>query len=229
MMCLKQGFIFFMLMYCLSSCLSDNKNHGQIEKDNKLLSLDTISSFYPSETEGIDSSRIFFQAAIDLLRENSFFLTTENDTMVYLEAVNLMEKAIVLDVNNINVYNNLSRLYFKLGRFDEAIKTLDKLLLADSSYVQAIVSQGFIYEKTGSNQTAIEKYDYVLTYYNQNIVNDFNVDINRLFLMLLLDEIENVSLELERIKRQYPEQNIDFFELQFQNFDRKKFIDNSLR
>ena len=229
MMCLKQGFIFFMLMYCLSSCLSDNKNHGQIEKDNKLLSLDTISSFYPSETEGIDSSRIFFQAAIDLLRENSFFLTTENDTMVYLEAVNLMEKAIVLDVNNINVYNNLSRLYFKLGRFDEAIKTLDKLLLADSSYVQAIVSQGFIYEKIGSNQTAIEKYDYVLTYYNQNIVNDFNVDINRLFLMLLLDEIENVSLELERIKRQYPEQNIDFFELQFQNFDRKKFIDNSLR
>ena len=229
MMHLKQSFIFLLLTYCLLSCSSDNKNQGQIEEDNKLLNLDTVSSFYSEGSEGVDSSRIYFQNAIDMLREISFFLTTENDTIVYLEAVNLMEKAIVLDVKNLNTYNNLSRLYFKLGRFNEAIRTLDRLLLVDSNYVQAITAQGFIYEKIGDMQTAIGKYDYVLSYYNQNIVNDFSIEINRLFLMLLLGEIENVSLELERIKRKYPKQNVDFFELQFENFDRKKFIDNSLR
>lgn len=229
MMHLIQSFIFLLLTYSLLSCSSDNKNQGQIEEDNKLLNLDTVSSCYSEGSEGVDSSRIYFQNAIDMLREISFFLTTENDTIVYLEAVNLMEKAIVLDVKNLNTYNNLSRLYFKLGRFNEAIRTLDRLLLVDSNYVQAITAQGFIYEKIGDMQTAIGKYDYVLSYYNQNIVNDFSIEINRLFLMLLLGETENVSLELERIKRKFPKQNLDFFELQFENFDRKKFIDNSLR
>ncbi len=111
----------------------------------------------------------------------------------------------------------------------KAIQVLDKLLKVDSNYVEAITSQGFIYEKMGEQEKAMSSYKKALNIYSFRLIKNYGDHINKSFLVMLLYG-ENPALEeLKEVKKLYPEKNVLFFENQFRNFDREIFIKNSLR
>lgn len=176
----------------------------------------------------LDSKQLF-DKAIELQRENGFFLTTSKDTQVFVNSASLMEKAISLDTKNLNLYTNLAKVYFKLDNTEKAIQVLDNLFKVDSSYVEAISSQGFIYEKIGEREKACKKYKKALDVYSFRLNKEYGDYVNRAFLIMLLYGEKSALEELEKINRKYPEEDVSFFEYQFQNFDRGNFIKNSIR
>lgn len=179
-------------------------------------------------TKQLNSKQVF-EKAIDLQRKNGFFLSTPKDTQVFINSAILMEKAITLDSSNQNIYMNLAKVYFKLDSVSKAIQVLDKLLKVDSNYVEAITSQGFIYEKMGEQEKAMNSYKKALNIYSFRLIKNYGDRINKSFLVMLLYG-ENPALEeLEEVKKLYPEKDVSFFENQFRNFDREIFIKNSLR
>ena len=179
-------------------------------------------------TQKLESKKVF-EEAIDLQRKNGFFLSTPKDTLVLINSAYLMEKAIVLDSSNKNIYVNLTKVYIRLDSLTKAIHVLDKLLEIDSNYVEAITSKGFIYERMGEKNKSDTSYKQALDIYNLRLNKTYGDYINKSFLVMLLYGNNKALQELEEIKKLYSEEDISFFITQFNNFDRNIFIQNSLR
>ena len=173
-------------------------------------------------------SKKVFEEAIDLQRKNGFFLSTPKDTLVLINSAYLMEKAIALDSSNKNFYVNLTKVYIKLDSVTKAIQVLDKLLELEPNYVEVITSKGFIYERLGEKNKSDMSYKKALDIYNLRINKTYGDYINKSFLVMLLYGKNEALQELEEINKLYPEEDISFFITQFNNFDRSKFIHNSL-
>ena len=162
-----------------------------------------------------------FEKAIDLQRNNGFFLSTPKDTQVFIHSAILMEKAITLDSSNQNIYVNLAQVYFKLDSICKAIQVLDKLLKVDSNYVEAITSQGFMYEMMGEEEKAMSSYKKALNIYSFRLIKKYGDHINKSFLVMLIYG-ENPALEeLKEVKKLYPEKDVSFFEINFETLIKK--------
>lgn len=190
------------------------------------------SSFQQENEQGRKSQMVlnreaekYFEKAIGLQRDNGFFLSTKEDTLILLEAAGLIEKAIKLDSLNQNFYYNLSQLHFRLGNNNRAIQILDKYLVVDPENEEAITAQGFLFEKMGNLRKASNRYRTALELYDEKT---YGARINKAFLILLLHGVDQAMLELKEIEEEFPEQDLSAFEYQFKNFNREQFINNSL-
>lgn len=71
-------------------------------------------------------------------------------------------KANLIDSNNIDVLNNMATALDELGRSDEAISILNKIIIIDSSYIGPYVNLGYQYTKLGKYAEALRYFDKAL-------------------------------------------------------------------
>lgn len=71
-------------------------------------------------------------------------------------------KANLIDSNNLDVLNNMATALDELGRSDEAISILNKIITIDSSYIGPYVNLGYQYTKLGKYAEALRYFDKAL-------------------------------------------------------------------
>lgn len=211
-------------LFFLSCSIGENRNQNS---DISNQAVDNSQKFVITK-ELQDSSKVLLERAINLQKENGFFLITKKDTMVYLESAKLISAAISIDQSNPNFYVNLSKIQFKLDQVETAIETLEKLIKIKPNYVEAITAQGFMLEKIGQQKEAEEHYRVALEAYTNKKEKEYGDLINRVFLILLLEGKDDALKEFEEIERTIPDEEVSFFKMRIQNFNRESFIDNGL-
>jgi tetratricopeptide (TPR) repeat protein len=176
-----------------------------------------------------DSSSVIFEKAIQLQRDNGFFLLTRKDTLVYWESAKLISEAISIDPSNLYYYSNLAKIQFKLDQIDLAIATIDKLLDLNPKYIEALTAKGFMLEKIGNIQGAKDYYRYAIAEYDaKKEVSPWDIK-NKIFLILLLEGKEEARLELQEVKGIISDSDYHYMEDQISFFNRNSFIDNGLK
>ena len=81
----------------------------------------------------------------------------------YPLAILYLEKAIELNPNLKEAYNNLGRILNDLERPDEALKHLEKALKIDPNYVSALINKGITLAKLGRFNEALRDFERALT------------------------------------------------------------------
>ena len=74
---------------------------------------------------------------------------------LYNMALHFYEKALEINPNLKEAWNNLADLYNRLGMFEEALKCSDKALGVDASYTSALVNRGIALAQLGKLEEAI--------------------------------------------------------------------------
>jgi len=149
-----------------------------------------------------------------------------NDDSLYL-AINLLDSAIKLDSTNYNSLAIKCQIECTLGKYEEAIKDINHILSIKKDYLVIKAAKGFIYEKMGNRNQAEKVYKEVLNDYNEKIKSDSNSiddEINRNFIILLLDKDAGIKA-FEILHKSYPNnKNINDLHETYYQFDREKFI-----
>ncbi len=81
----------------------------------------------------------------------------------YQKAYEDYSRAFLLDTNHIATINNIATVLDELGRVEEAIGYLKKIILLDSTFIGSYVNLGFQFTKLGRYQEAIEFFGKALT------------------------------------------------------------------
>ena len=76
----------------------------------------------------------------------------------YSSAVANFEKAITLDENNLESYNNLAIAYKKLNRLNEAKALYKKILTRAPSHAEASYNLALLFEDEGNIESAVRFY-----------------------------------------------------------------------
>jgi tetratricopeptide (TPR) repeat protein len=77
----------------------------------------------------------------------------------YQQAIKDFDKAIELNPNLAEAYNNRGLVYGKLGNLQQAIKDFDKAIELNPNYAEAYYSRGIAFGKLGNLQQEIKDYD----------------------------------------------------------------------
>lgn len=166
--------------------------------------------------------------AMEIFNQTIFKPLSESENKLN-EALFLLNKAISLDSNYLLAYNNKVNVELKLGNYNAALKTLDKIYELDNN-AETISLQGFIYEKTGQLDSANKKYIQAMEMYeNQINQNPELVELKaaRAF-MLIFTENEKVALiEINNLLKQYPNnESAIMMEQTIRHFHRESFIND---
>lgn len=113
----------------------------------------------------IDNTRALERAEDDSLRLFLFSNRALNYVMKrdFQNAYEDNYKAWLIDTSNMDVINNMATILDELGRVDEAIAMLKKLVHLDSNYIAAYVNLGFQHSKLGKHKEAIDYLNKALT------------------------------------------------------------------
>lgn len=132
-----------------------------------------------------------------------------------------LNEAIELDVNYALAYSNKANVLIKLQRYENAIEVLEEASKLKDDYAEVISLQGFYYEKIGESKLANEKYQEALKAYNNRISSSGKLEdkASRAFILLFTHGKQSALKEINRLKDEYPEdqlvegmkQTIDFF------------------
>ena len=166
-------------------------------------------------------------SAVDLIGQVSLYNDSLNGVL-YDSALAYLDKAIGIDSLYWNAYSNKVQVLLRQGQFGKSLEVLDELQSIKSDFAEAIMAQGFILEKMGRNEGAIDKYKQALDVYKKRLKNDpgnlwAQSDIAFLYLFLedknrAIDEIQNLILENPNDKR------LKTMERVIKDFNREKFI-----
>jgi len=112
----------------------------------------------------IYQSQGMYKEAIEILtegikiKENVLLLQNLGGIYVRLgmfdKAINLLDKALKINSNNLGVLNNLSGAYFGLKRYDDAIKTLNQIISIDKNNYKIYLNLSLIYLEKGERDKA---------------------------------------------------------------------------
>lgn len=229
---MKTVYLIIPLLIVLVSCHKDNTNNYTTNEgdeevvENKSVAL--IDSSKIAVDTSFDSAFEYFEFGVNILRENGFFLSTRNDTLIYLKAAKYMQKSIELDTCFISGYENLAKIYYKVDSNLSAICVLDKLLMVDPNHIEAVATKGFILENMCEIEDAVMQYEKALSMYlvkSDPLCDDY---INMAFLVLLLHGKKAGIKDLESIRIKCPNVDVELYIKQFENFNRKEFIKDAL-
>tara|TARA_B110000902_G_scaffold232876_1_gene276212 strand:- start:209 stop:742 length:534 start_codon:yes stop_codon:yes gene_type:complete len=78
------------------------------------------------------------------------------------EAIELLTKALVMNPNDIECYNNRGWDYYELGQLKKAMFDFENILKIDSLNTAGIYGIGFLYYEQGQFQDAIDKFNKVI-------------------------------------------------------------------
>ena len=94
----------------------------------------------------------------DIISEGNTFYYQDK----YNEAIDCFDKALEIDSNNVDAWNNKANALYSLGRYDEAIQCYDRALEIDEMYTNAWNNKGLALGKLGRYDEAIQYYDRTL-------------------------------------------------------------------
>lgn len=187
-------------------------------------SSNTEERYTGSATLDSDKAKKINNEAMALVARNPF----DKDSIE--RSIKLLDKAITLDSNSVQFLNNKLSLVCSLdGRYDEKISLLNKLI-EKTDHVSYKLAKINLLSKT-RNVDAASLYAETLRYYNEQsekFPDSINVQIDRLFVKLLIDDTEIVRNEFEKIKDKNPDHPyVVNFSYSLDDFNREEFL-NSL-
>lgn len=158
------------------------------------------------------------------------FLSNESNKDSILNALELIDKAILIDSTFYPAYESKVTLLCSLGRYFESIDALDKSLIIKPNVPETEMLKGFILERIGNNVEALKTYNIALDDYNKKIkLDSSNVSLllSRAFTYFFIDNYQRGMQEYEIISKKYPGNRFvsEAHEL-FYSFDRKAYIND---
>ena len=76
----------------------------------------------------------------------------------YTEAIEYYDRAIAVEPNFAEVYNNKGNALREVGEVKEAVKIIQRAIKLNPTYVEAYYNLGLVYQKSGDNERAIKNY-----------------------------------------------------------------------
>ncbi len=150
------------------------------------------------------------------------------DTTKVLQIIDLFDKAIKLDTTYYLAYGNKAEFLARIGRYDDAIKTLDQVINIYPKYKEGITMIGLLFDKLKQNKRAKEYYKKALSVYNAKIdqyPDSVSLSINKIFIQFLMGNDSLATNSLDKLSVKYPKnENIKLFKEIYGNFDKKTFI-----
>lgn len=192
-----------------------------------LLSCNSNSDFQETEQKIVDSVAI--QLNDSAMKRYQDYVFGKDESISNLEvAIEELNQAIEIEPEVANFYSNRSQLLLLLGKNDEAIEALKKILTFKPDFAEGIESIGYIYEITDNYSEAQKWYQKAIEAYEQRIKEDRYLINSKLAIVHLLFFTENAESALQaynELKQEYPEsEEIQFAEPFFKEFDREKFL-----
>ena len=99
--------------------------------------------------------------------------TSEERQMAYKKSIEHYARAIALNPNLTEVYNNLGLIYEQKGDYQKAIENFDRAIHLNPNYAEAYSNLGLVYKQQGNYNKAIENFDRAI-YLNPNHVTSYN-------------------------------------------------------
>ncbi|MDY0078772.1 MAG: hypothetical protein RBR87_16000 [Bacteroidales bacterium] len=149
------------------------------------------------------------------------------DTLTLVKAIEILDKAIMLDSLYNLAYANKALVLKRLNKEDEALLVLRDITKLRPDYAEGFAMLGFTYEKFGNLDSAFIKYKSAINAYSHRIEQTNNVSdkINRAFILSLIDKEKGLR-EIDYLIEENPDDETVFFWKQqlFDEFNREKFI-----
>jgi tetratricopeptide (TPR) repeat protein len=167
------------------------------------------------------------------LNDSAVALTRSFDSLDYVKAIALLDKATTIDTNFYTAYWNKLAFQSQLGQYNNALQTAKQLKRIKPNAPDFYVTTGMLYEKTGDSISAQSQYKEALIRYDK-ILDTMDIK-NKDYDMLLMNK--GVSLILvgqqtkgnDIIKKLYDKQTDvaykEMFEM-FLNKSRQEILDN---
>jgi tetratricopeptide (TPR) repeat protein len=200
---MKRSILILFIVTCLTSCNGQEKN--------------SLSRYDPAAVQ-------LNNLAMDIYNLNS------QNTDSISKSVYLLTLAIQKDSTYYLAYGNKASLLCQIGKSDEAIAVLDKILTQKKDIVELLTFKGFLFEKTGNVSKAMEIYNSALSLYNQKLKTDssnISLMLNRAFIYFFVEGNDRAIKEFLIISDTYPNNDqVTIMKDNFLLFDRKVYIDS---
>lgn len=119
-------------------------------------------------------------------------------------AKNALERALLLDSTNLNIYNNLANVYGDLGDTEESLRQLKRIIAIDPNYIMGYINIGYALQEKG-------RFDESLSYFDRAIeikVKDVSLYgyayCNRSFSKLKLKDLEGAMADVNKSLTFFP-------------------------
>jgi tetratricopeptide (TPR) repeat protein len=167
-------------------------------------------------------------SAVGLLMKTIPFQDSAN-TELNRKALKYLNKAIKADSLYQLLYSNKVDVLKNLGRYEEAIKTLNNAARVISGYAEAYAVQAFLYEKMDKLDSANFMYSQALKANQRRIGEEpknINHQINLAFLLLFTEGKTEALYEIEDIIEKTNDEQAIEFKAFIKSFNRDQFIVN---
>lgn len=207
---------FLIITSVLSSCTQNNKN-----EESTTVNRITKQKYIPKQ-EAVSLN----DSAVSLLIQVVPFQDSVN-AKLNRKALTYLNKALKVDSLYQLAYSNKVDVLRNIGRFEEAIKTLEQTSEIFDGYAEAYSARGFLYEKIGKRDSAYIMYNLALKAYQKRILEEpenINHQINVAFILLFTDGKTESLYEIEDIIQKTNDKQALDFRAVIKSFERDQFI-----
>ena len=141
-------------------------------------------------SDSLKLSKEYFNLAKASLKQQNYILRYKEDTLAFLNAIQLLDKAINYDPGNYDLYKNLIDLMVQINQFEEATHRLSNYMELFPEDAIACMFFGMINEYKGKTCTAKEAYNQAFISYTKNKEKD---NVNYLLSYYLLNDTVRID------------------------------------
>jgi len=156
----------------------------------------------------------------------------KEDSLKLMNALRYLDVAIAKNPNNESAYLNRVSVYVSFKEYEKAVSSINSLFNIKGEYAEGLMYKGMLYEKLQIQDSASIAYGKALNNYNKRIceADILNDKVHRAILYCLIDGGAKGLKEINNIIKENPKNDFakQIKEQVIENFDRDKFINNSL-
>ena len=206
-----------LFLLALASCTQNSKT------STKKSTVDPIQEYIPDQ-----KAVSLNDSAVNLLVRIVPFQDSLNADL-NRKALKYLNQALEIDSLYELAYSNKVDVLKNLGKYQDAIKTLNDATSMIDNYAEAYSTQGFLYEKTGKADSADLMYNAALKAYQDRLSqkpDNINDRLNMAFLLIFTHNQAEALYEVEDIIEATGSQQAEDFKAVIKDFDRERFIQN---
>jgi tetratricopeptide (TPR) repeat protein len=213
------------VLYAMISCSRPfDKSHTSTKTINSDASLLNYNAFRSEDTNSIYSKE-----AIELNRQATLLIISQHQD-AYFEAIQMLDKAIMIDTTYYLAYANKASVWLVLKEYSNAVDVLSHLVTdIKKDYCEGYTLLGLIHEKLGDYTTAVSYYWQAVHCYEeknqkkQDLVNQ----IQRAHLLHILKQPEGLMVMDSLIRCNMNNEELEMFkEIYFINYNHKDQLDD---